>query len=72
MEIKIRKKKERQKEIKRKEATMIEANASFLDGFLFLLFLSFTQQIIRFKPSLRFNFQRSLKPKTNIKSEVSK
>jgi len=28
----------------------------FLDDFLFLLFLSFTQQIIGFRPSSRFNF----------------
>jgi hypothetical protein len=56
MEIQIRRKKERQKEIKRKKNHRDRSEGLFLDGFLFLLFLSFTQQIIGFRPSLRFNF----------------
>jgi len=56
MEIQIRRKKERQKEIKRKKNHRDRSEGLFPDGFLFLLFLSFTQQIIGFRPSLRFNF----------------
>jgi hypothetical protein len=41
----------------------------FLDGVLFFLLLSFTKQILRSRPSLRFNSSWSFKPKTNKKSQ---
>jgi hypothetical protein len=56
MEIKIRRKKERQKKKKKEGSHHDRSECLFLDGFLFLVFLSFTQQIIGFRPSLRFNF----------------